>query len=248
MKEKNMHKYLVLTLLVFQSLTVLATVLLSKVSSQLDRIGIVLIITAIIGGMTFMMSFVVQKIYGSIRKSQSEWVSGVQAIANDSQNVLLANEVVSMLTEQTHEHMVSICPMVKEIARKLNEQVGRTESCLTHMMQVDHILHMTNESIVMLSEKTEEIRTNDIGLMNEIRGIRGQLVLAKEALLTHEHIMAEKISEIAEESSALSNIMNEAMATMDNQEKCVSEIKESFKKIELMGAKLSVAMEDGQMI
>lgn len=248
MKEKNMRRYLVLMLLVFQSLTVLATVLLSKASHTLGWIGTVLIIIAIIGGVTGMMTIVVQTIYQNMKKNQSEWVSGVQAIANDSQNVLLANEVVSMLTEQTHEHMVSICPMVKEIAHKLNEQVGRTESCLTHMMQVDHILHMTNESIVMLSEKTEEIRTNDVALMNEIRGIRGQLVLAKEALLTHEHIMAEKISEIAEESSILSKIMVEAMENIDQQQQCVSEIKDSFKKIELMGAKLSVAMEDGRMI
>lgn len=248
MFEKNKNRMIILALVVFQSLTVLWTAFIAMGSNAMGHIEIALAIIAVIGVGTSSAYYVLQKVLSLKEERDSQWMENINDIATDSQNVLLANEVVSMMTEQTQEQMEEMSPLVCKIATLIQSQIGKSESCLSHLMQVDQILHVTSEAIVSLSEKTEQIRTEDVQLMNDIRGIRGQLMLAKEALLAHEHLLTEKVSELAEDSMELAKATEKTMASIESQQQCVSAMKDSFKKIEMMGARLSVALQDRQVV
>lgn len=245
MNEKKLKRMLGIVLMVLQSVTMLSTALLAMGTAHLNELQIGLLLVSLLGVGTGGSYMLLKNYFQSNGEGSNELL---KSIATDSQNVLLANEVVSMMADASHDQIENAAPKLCKIASIVESQMGKAESCLSHLLQVDQILQVTSEAIIDLSEKTEQINTQDVRLMNDIRGLRGQLMLSKEALMAHERLLTEKISELSEESVELAKTAEETLSMLGAHHECTKELRESFKHIERLSTRLNLALQEGQLV
>lgn len=170
----------------------------------------------------------------------------MEKLSGNSQEVLLASEAMAVMTDDTHTRSKALEDGIRVVSNQLKAHVGCVDDSITHLMQIELIIGKMNDAFEQIFEKTEGIKTDDHRLVHDIRGLRGELKLAKEALSGHEEALTANLTALAEGGLKLADDAESAIFKFEEHHRCMCHLRDNYKKIDDLSIQLEgVLNSDG---